>query len=234
MSYNKVKVLIIDDEQVICDLLRDELSERDYFCTCVLNASEALSKLRTHYFDAALVDIRLPGISGIELLRKIRLHHHNTAVIMITAINDIDTAVEAMRLGAVDYIVKPFAIDKVISSISIALEDRKHLLAPKASQITEEPFNPMDAIAYGIEAKLDLCDDHLKIVAQRTIDIARWFGIEEAEIQRWVAARTRFDCLNKRQINSLLKKLGQDPLAQSIKGMHEVYLYTCKLRESEN
>lgn len=234
MSYNEVKVLIVDDEQVICDLLHDELSERGYSCTCVLNTSKALSKLRTHYFDAALVDIRLPGVSGMDLLRKIRLHHHNTAVIMITAINDIDTAVEAMRSGAVDYIVKPFAIDKVISSISIALENRKHLLATKASKITEKSFNQMDAIAYGVETKLDLHNGHLKIVTQRTIDVARWFGIDEAEIQSWVASRTRFDCLDKRQIDSLLKKFGQDTLAQSIAGMHHVYLYTHKSREADN
>jgi putative two-component system response regulator len=234
MSYNKVKVLIVDDEQVICDLLHDELSERDYFCTCVLNASEALSKLRTHYFDAALVDIRLPGVSGMELLRNIRLHHHSTAVIMITAINNIDTAVEAMRLGAVDYIVKPFDVDKVISSIGIALENRKHLLAKEASKITEESFSPMDAIAYGVEAKLDLRDGHLKIVTERTIDVARWFGIDEAEIQSWVAARTRFDCLDKRQINFLLKKLGQDPLAQSIAGSNRIYLHTRESHDSKN
>ena len=234
MSYNEVKVLVVDDEQVICDLLHNELSERGYFCTCVLNASEALSKLRTHYFDATLVDIRLPGVSGMELLRKICLHHHNTAVIMITAINNIDTAVEAMKLGAADYIVKPFDIDKVISSIGVALKNKKHLLAKEASKITEESFSPMDAIAYGVEAKLDLRDGHLKIVTERTIDVARWFGIDEAEIQRWAAARTRFDCLDKRQINSLLKKLGQDPLAQSIAGMNHVYLYTHKSREADN
>lgn len=234
MANIKVSVLIVDDEQVICDFLHDELSERGYFCMSALNADKALAKLRTRYFDVALVDIKLPGISGMELLRKIRSQHHNTIVIMITAISDIDTAVEAMRLGALDYIVKPFDIDRISSSIDTALENRKHLLAKNNSQITQESFNPMDAIAYGVEAKLDLRDGHLKIVTQRTVAIARGFGIDEAEIRRWAAARTRFDCLNKRQINSLLKKLGQDPLAQSIKGMHEVYLYTRKSRESEN
>jgi DNA-binding response OmpR family regulator len=234
MASDQARILVVDDEQVICDFLHDGLSERGYFCISVLNADKALAKLRTHYFDVALVDIKLPGISGMELLRNIRSHHHNTAVIMITGINNIDTAVEAMRLGALDYIVKPFDIDRVSSSINTALENREHLLVKKDSQINEESFNPMDAIAYGVEAKLDLRDGHLKMVTQRTIDIARWFGIDEAEIQRWVAARTRFDCLNKKQINSLLKKLGQDTLAQSIIGMTQVHLYTTNFRESEN
>jgi DNA-binding response OmpR family regulator len=230
MSHNKVKVLIVDDEQVICDLLHDELSERGYSCRYVLKAKDALSKLRMRYFDAALVDIRLPGVSGIELLKKIRLYHHNTAVIMITAINNIDTAVEAIRLGAADYIVKPFNIDKIVSSIETALESRENLLAKEAGKIT----SPMDAIAYGVEAKLDLRDGHLKTVTQRTIDVARWFGIDEAEIERWATARTRFDCLNRMPINSLLKKMGQDPTAQSIADGTRIYLQAGKSQDSEN
>jgi len=234
MVVKKPSVLIVDDERVVCELLYDELSERGYFCTSVLNANEALVKLRTHYFDVALVDIRLPGISGMELLRKICSRHHSTAVIMITGINNIDTAVEAMRLGALDYVVKPFDIDRISSSIGTALENRKHSPAKRDSQITEEPLNPMDAIAYGVEAKLDLLDSHSKIVTQRTIDVARWLGIAEAEIQRWAAARTRFDSLKKSQINSSLNKLERNPLAQSIIGMTQVYLYTRKSSELQN
>lgn len=227
MICKKARVLIVDDEQVVCDLLHDELSERGYFCTGVLNANEALTKLRTRYFDVALVDIRLPGISGMELLRKIRSQHHNTVVIMITGINNIDTAVQAMRLGALDYIVKPFDIDRVISSIGAALENRKHPVAKRDSQITEESINLMDAIAYGVAAKLGLLDGHSKMVTQRTIAIARWLGIADAEIRRWVAARKRFDCIKE-------KERERSQLAQAIIGLTEVYLYTCKSRESEN
>jgi ActR/RegA family two-component response regulator len=234
MSHNKAKVLIVDDEQVICDLLHDELGERGYFCTCALNASEALSSLRTHYFDAALVDIRLPGVSGMELLRKMCLHHHNTAVIMITAINNTDTAVEAMRLGAVDYIVKPFAIDKVISSISIALNNKERVTATNASKIIKKSFSPMDAIAYGVEVELNLHDGHSKMVVQRTTDVARWFGIDETEIQSWVVARAKLDCLSKKHINSLLKNLGQAPLAQNIADATRICLETQKSSESVN
>ena len=227
MASNKVKILIVDDEQVVCDLLHDELSERGYLCTSVLNSNEALSKLRTHYFDVALVDIRLPGISGIELLRKMCSKHHNTAVIMITAINNIDTVVEAMRLGALDYIVKPFDIDRVSSSISTVLENRKYLLAKKDSQITEESFNLMNAIAQGIEAKLGLLDGHSKIVTQRTIVTARELGITDAEIRKWVAARNRFDCMKEGQRE-------RNTLTQNIIGITEVYLYTRKSSEAQN
>jgi hypothetical protein len=92
----------------------------------------------------------------------------------------------------------------------------------------------MDAIAYGVEAKLDLQDGHLKTVTQRTVDVARWFGIDEAEIERWATARTRFDCLNKKPINTLLKKMGQDPSARSIADGTRIYLHAPKSQDSDN
>lgn len=85
---------------MVCDLLREELSERGYLCTTVLRGDEALAKLAEQHFQVVLLDIRLPGMSGMEVLREIWLNHGNTATIMITAVNDVDTAVAAMKLGA--------------------------------------------------------------------------------------------------------------------------------------
>jgi len=234
MTHKKVRVLIVDDEQTVCEFLHAELSERGYFCTSVLSANKALVKLRTQCFDVALLDIRLPGISGMELLRKIRARHHNTTVIMITVINNIDTAVAAMRLGALDYIVKPFDIDRVSSSIDTALENRKHLLAKRDSRITEEPLNPMDTIAHGVEAKLDSLDGHSRMVTERTIEVARELGITESEIQRWLVARLRQHSERDKVIRSCLDKLRRSPLAQSIMGMTSIHLYTPKSSQSEN
>jgi len=125
MISQKPKVLIVDDEQVVCDLLHDELTERGYQSTAVLTGNDALAKLDKEDFEVVLLDIRLPGISGMEVLTKIRSNHRNTATVMITAVNDVDTAVTAMKLGALDYIVKPFDLDRVATSIRTALETRK-------------------------------------------------------------------------------------------------------------
>jgi DNA-binding response OmpR family regulator len=65
-------VLIVDDEQVVCDLLHEELSDRGFICTTALDASAALSKLTAHHFDVVLLDIRLPEISGMDLLQTSR------------------------------------------------------------------------------------------------------------------------------------------------------------------
>jgi len=182
MVAKKPGVLIVDDEQVICDLLGDELSERGYRCTTALNGDDALAELATQDFDVVLLDIRLPGMSGMEVLRDLWLHHGNVATIMITAVNDVATAVEAIKLGATDYIVKPFELDKVDTSIRAAL------LAKEAAD-TNKLSAEMDAIARGVEVKLDPFSAFSQVVTERTVKIARQLGIAEAEIKRWAAAK---------------------------------------------
>lgn len=186
------RVLIVDDEQVICELLSEELGERGYRCTTALNGKTALSRMEKERFDIVLLDIRLPGISGMDVLREIWLDHSDTAVIMITAVNDVDTTVEAMNLGAADYIIKPFDLDKVNTSIQNALEKQKAV----------ESSNQMEAIAAGVEAKLDPFFAYSKVVTQRTIDIARRLNITEEEIQRWAATKKGLYVENERVIKS--------------------------------
>ncbi len=183
MVDRKPKVLVVDDEQVICDLLHDDLTERGYLCTTVLSGNDAVAKLATEDFEVVLLDIRLPGMSGMEVLREVWLNHGDTATIMITAVNDVATAVEAMKLGASDYIVKPFDLDRVYASIHSALETK-----PAAQKPSE-----MDAIALGVEVKLDPFLTLSKVVMDRTIGIARQLSIAEEEIQRWTEAKAKLD-----------------------------------------
>ena len=180
MVSKKPRVLIVDDEQVVCDVLHKGLGERGYLCTIVLSGNDAVAKLAADDFEVVLLDIRLPGMSGMEVLREIWLKHGNTATIMITAVNDVATAVEAMKLGASDYIVKPFDLDRVDSSIRTALQAK-----PAARKSSAE----IDAIARGIEAKLDPLSNYSKTVTQRTVDIARQLGIAEEGIEAWAAVK---------------------------------------------
>ena len=94
------RILIVDDEEPVCDLLSSSLSDQQYRCTIAFNAEEAVGKLGLEQFDVALLDIRLPGVSGMELLKRLRSEHPEVIAIMVTAVRDVDTAVEAMKLGA--------------------------------------------------------------------------------------------------------------------------------------
>ena len=189
MAKKKTRVLIVDDEQVVCDLLRDELNERGYLCTTVLSGKEALAKLATQDFEVVLLDIRLPGMSGMEVLREIWLNHCKAVTIMITAVNDVDTAVLAMKWGASDYIVKPFDLERIDTSIRIALESKP---------ATKETSIEMDAIARGIEAKLDPFSTFSRVVTKRAVEIARQLGIAEKEIQQWATVKAELDSKRNR------------------------------------
>ena len=182
-------ILVVDDEQVVCDVLCDYLDTQGYKCTAVLSGSEAQDKLAEQNFDVVLLDIRLPGMSGMDVLHEIWSQHSSTKVIMITAVNNVSTAVEAMKLGASDYIVKPFDLEKINASISTALSSKK---------IAKKPAPKMDSIALGVEMGLDPFSEHSKIVIQKTIEIAQMLGIAESEIQRWKAAKERLDSKKKR------------------------------------
>ncbi len=193
MIGKKPSVLIVDDEQVICDVLFDELSDQGYLCATAIDGNKALSKLAAQHFDAVLLDIRLPGMSGMEVLRKIWLDHASTVAIMITAINDVATAVEAMKLGAADYIVKPFDLAKVDASVRTALETK---------QVTSKSSTQMEAIARGAEATLDPLSGYAKLVTEKTVNVARQLGIAEKEIQEWAAAKAKLDSERNRVIKS--------------------------------
>jgi len=225
MVNQKPSVLIVDDEQVVCDVLDAELCERGYLCTMVLSGNEALAKLAAEDFDVVLLDIRLPEMSGMEVLREIWLNHTNAATIMITAVNDVATAVEAIKLGASDYLVKPFDLDRVETSIRTALDTKP---------ATKKSSTQMDAIAFGVEVRLDSLLGYSKIAAQETIDIAQQLGIAEKEIQEWAAAKAMLGSERDRVIKSSLDKLQCSPLAQSIMGVSVPYLYPAKSDVSQD
>jgi CheY-like chemotaxis protein len=224
-------VLIVDDEQVVCNLLHEELSDRGFMCTIALDANTALSRLMAHHFDVVLLDIRLPEISGMDLLQTIHSEYCDVTVIMVTAINEVDTVVQAIKLGAWDYVVKPFNLDRVEASIRTALEagergtpasDAGPLRNAKQRNQATEEFPEMDAIAYGVEARYNNFISWPGIVTEEAASIAISLGIPEERVRKWVEIRTRLDSERRRVIESLLTKLERSPLAQAILGIAEL------------
>ena len=103
------RILAIDDERVILNLYETALGQL-YEITTVENAEDGLDKLGSVLFDLVLLDINMPGISGIDLLKEIRRREHDCAVIIVTVHKSVETIVDAMRSGADDYLTKPFKI----------------------------------------------------------------------------------------------------------------------------
>ncbi len=120
-------ILIVDDEKGMCHILKRLLSDKGYHVDTALSGEEALKCLAKEMYDAAMLDIRMPGMDGLELLGIIRRDSPDTSVVMMTAYGTVETAVTAMKQGAYEYITKPFNNDEVVHIIGNAVE-RKRLL----------------------------------------------------------------------------------------------------------
>jgi len=241
------KILIIDDEQEVCDILSEGLHEHGYLCCTAGDANGALTRLASDVFDVVLLDIKLPDISGMELLPKIQASYPNTNTIIITAVNDVDTAVEAMKRGASDYVIKPFKLDAVDNSVRKAMEFKPGLsertkndpqphLGSEGEDNTnsEEWYREINDIAHGVEARWESIFNFSQLVTERTIAIAQQLGIPDTVIQRWAAMRSRSIANRDAAIESSRGKLTQTPLAQIIMNVAVPYTYTPEPGESHN
>ena len=119
------RILIVDDEEMICSILAQRLTREGYSCMTAHNGKEGLNHFYKDSFSLIISDIKMPGMDGIELLKKVRAVHPNMLVIMVTAYPEIDLAVEAMRLGAYDFIIKPADLELVVLSVKKALEKKR-------------------------------------------------------------------------------------------------------------
>ncbi|OCL27532.1 histidine kinase [Orenia metallireducens] len=128
---DKKKILIIDDEKNIRITLKQCLNQ-DYEVVTGVNGEDGLEKFKDDNFDLVLLDMKLPGIDGIEVLKKLKELDNNVNIVMITGFGTIETAVETMKMGAVDYLRKPFApneireiVKEVLDRQSLAVSDEE-------------------------------------------------------------------------------------------------------------
>jgi len=119
------KILVVDDETSILKLLKEALTQWGYHVACVGTGAEALEAIRGELFDAAITDIRMPEMSGLDLLREIKRHDESIEVVVMTGYPTIASAVEALKEGAYDYLSKPLILDEL-----------RHLMA----RVTERRF----------------------------------------------------------------------------------------------
>jgi len=118
----KKRVLVVDDEQDVRETLGTVLEKLDYQAMTAADGDEALDIVQNQKVDVVLSDLYMPGMNGIELLKRIKSQRKNIVFLMITAHPTIETAVDAIKKGAYDYLTKPFHIEEVRIKISRAME----------------------------------------------------------------------------------------------------------------
>jgi DNA-binding response OmpR family regulator len=141
------KILVVDDESTICDSVKKILSRKGFLVENTLNANDAMDKMKNEKFDILITDLMMPETSGMELLEMVKKYYPEIDVLVITGYASIETAVKATKLGALDYIQKPFTPDELTDRIQKAVElrQRKSAIEQKIEKPKEEK-SPKDDI----------------------------------------------------------------------------------------
>lgn len=153
---SKPKILIIEDEKLIRWSLRQQFQDDGYIVDEAETGTAGLAKLEQSIFDLVMLDYRLPDITGLDVLRRIRQQDEDIVVLIMTAYSNVEDAVEAMRLGAYDYVSKPFKMDELMLTVNKALE---------TTQLKREvrDFRAKMLIEFGFDRILGKCSAMTKL-----------------------------------------------------------------------
>jgi DNA-binding NtrC family response regulator len=155
MNHHRARILVVDDEKDICDLLYRILEKEGYGPIVAHDGQAALEMIRLGMPEIVITDVRMPGMDGMELLRRARELNPELPIILITAWGGIDGAVQAMRNGAYDYLPKPLNIRELVDKIRKALQERAASLPKRAPAATrneaitrlQQMMGPSDTVA---------------------------------------------------------------------------------------
>jgi len=197
------RILIVDDEEVICNVLDRRLTREGYFCTTAHNGKEALNHFYKNSFSLIISDMKMPEITGIELLQKVKAIDPKMKMIMVTAYPEIDLAVNAMRLGAYDFIIKPADLDLIVMSVKKALESRRleeeieayhnhmeELVEERTAKLQQayrtlkkSHLDSVKVLAEAIDAKDPYTRGHSDRVKRMSLAIAKKMGFSEERLE---------------------------------------------------
>lgn len=129
-------ILIVDDEESITYLLKTEFEDRAEFAVDVaLNGADAINLIQSHVYDVILLDVKMPRVGGLEVLKHVKEHSPTTEVVMLTNLTDVKTAIETVKLGAYDFVGKPYDTDQLMATVHRALEHRQLVIQKEVSEL---------------------------------------------------------------------------------------------------
>jgi putative nucleotidyltransferase with HDIG domain len=222
------RILVVDDEEAIREVVATLLEAQGYQCTVMQNGKLALQSFLADSPDLVLSDIVMPEMDGLKLLEKVRAHNQDVPIIMVTAMHDISTALEAIRHGAYDYILKPFEKDQLYVSVRRALEHRRlvlenrnyqrnleQLVEKRTAQLSTalaELEQSYDYTLVALGGALDLKDaeteGHCQRVTAFTICMAKAMGVEPNELRQIARGAFLHDIGKMGVPDSILRKPG--------------------------
>jgi cyclic di-GMP phosphodiesterase len=189
--------LIVDDEPRLRQVLTHVMRRDGFRCVEAAEGYEALEQLRRYPVSLVLTDLRMPGMDGMELLRHVRSFNSDIAVMMITAVPDVQAAVNCLSAGAMDYLTKPFHLEEVRARVAQAMERRRLILenrdyqerlkervAAQASRLEQMFLAGVQALAEALELKDPYTRGHSVRVSQYSSILARALRLEDEVVRQ--------------------------------------------------
>src|ERR1700733_14377924 len=227
-SVDKTKILIVDDEEAIREVISTLLEALGYECSSVSNGRLAKEYLLGHAVDMVLSDMVMPEMDGLRLVEWLRKAEPDIPVIMVTAMHDISTALEAIHRGAYDYILKPFEKDQLYLSVRRALDHRRLVLENRnyqrnLEQLVEERTaqlqgaleqleqsydDTLEALGGALDLKDAETEGHCKRVTAFTIAIAKAMNLSPKLLPQIARAAFLHDIGKMAIPDSVLRKPG--------------------------
>jgi response regulator RpfG family c-di-GMP phosphodiesterase len=196
------RILIVDDEANMRSVLLRQFEEEGTECVASPSALDALNKMKEQDFSLVISDVMMPGMSGMEFLRLVKRQDPDTAFIMITGLMDINTAVDSLRLGAFDFITKPFELPAIRRAVDRALERRRLLMENRShreeleQKIRERTFElkealndveesykiTLEALVTALDAREHETRAHSQRVREYTLTLAQDLGLKHDDL----------------------------------------------------
>src|SRR3984893_1663915 len=228
MRVAKTKILIVDDEEAIREVISTLLETLGYECSSVSNGRLAKEFLLKHPVDMVLSDMVMPEMDGLSLVEWLRKAEPDIPVIMVTAMHDLSTALEAIRRGAYDYILKPFEKDQLYLSVRRALEHRRLVLENRnyqrnleqvveqrtlalkeaLNQLEQSYDETLEALGGALDLKDAETEGHCRRVTAFTIAIAKAMKLDPLQLPHIARAAFLHDIGKMAIPDQILRKPG--------------------------
>jgi len=195
------KILIVDDDAGVRESLEELLRLEDYQADSSGSGEDALEAL-SEGFDLVLLDIKMPGIDGVEVMHEIRKYHPDTRIIIITGYGSLDSAIEAIRSGAQDYMLKPYTADDILMSIGKALSEKES--RTRKEILIEQLESSLDQLkdVEGIRTE--------ELPARRVVSLPRGITVDLERREMWRGAdRVRLTPTESKLLSIFLENRGR-------------------------
>ena len=214
-----MRILVVEDERLLCDGIAEDLELEKYTVDRCYDGADAHERLFVEAYDLVILDLNLPGMDGLELLRRIRSERPELRVLILSARAQLSDKVAGLDLGADDYLTKPFALEELEARVRTLL---RREFVQRAPLVQAGPLD-LDTVAREISVRgdpLSLTPREFAILEQLMLCQGRWLSQEALMEHVWEADANPFSNAVRMHISSLRKKLrdklGYDPIQTKV------------------